>query len=232
MKVSLIGDGAEAKIYLIEEANEEFNAREIGIDEDLIIKPPAEKFVLKYRLKKRYRHPEIDFRLRKYRTRREYRILEKLSSKDVKVPRPLFVDEDRGILIMEFIEGEKLSQILERVDFVAYSRVIGETLAKIHRNGIAHGDLTTSNMILAPSGDLYFIDFGLSFFTSRIEDFAVDLHLLREAIESKHWRIYEKSWHVIIQAYLESFDKGDAVLKHLEKVESRGRYKRKAEKGL
>ena len=38
---------------------------------------------------------------------------------------------------------------------------------------------------------IYFIDFGLSFFSSRIEDRAVDLHLVKEALQSTHHEYYE-----------------------------------------
>src|SRR4030042_1167648 len=49
---------------------------------------------------------------------------------------------------------------------------------------IINGDLTTSNMILNPDNKLYFIDFGLSFHSNKIEDKAVDLHLLKQALNA------------------------------------------------
>ena len=72
---------------------------------------------------------------------------------------------------------------------------------------------------------LYFIDFGLSFHSQRIEDKAVDLHLLKQALESKHYKNYD----FLLKECLSNYKWADsqAVLKQLEKVESRGRYKGK-----
>ena len=69
---------------------------------------------------------------------------------------------------------------------------------------------------------IYLIDFGLGFFSSKIEDKAVDLHLLKQALESKHYENFEKYYKVILDNY-----KHKDVIKRLEKVELRGRYKRK-----
>ena len=44
--------------------------------------------------------------------------------------------------------------------------------------------------------EISFIDFGLSFFSTKVEDKAVDLHLLKRALDSKHFEpdeINEKS---------------------------------------
>jgi TP53 regulating kinase-like protein len=69
---------------------------------------------------------------------------------------------------------------------------------------------------------IYFIDFGLSFVSKKLEDKAVDLHLFRQALESRHHRIWEKCFSEFSKAY------GDkAVLKRLEIVEARGRNKHK-----
>ena len=69
---------------------------------------------------------------------------------------------------------------------------------------------------------LYFIDFGLGFFSTKAEDKAVDLHLLKQALESKHYKNFEKLYKTILKNY-----KHKDVLKRLEKVELRGRYKGK-----
>lgn len=72
---------------------------------------------------------------------------------------------------------------------------------------------------------VYFIDFGLGFHSKRIEDKAVDLHLLRQALEAKHFLHWKELFQAIIKGY-KSKDK-EKILKQLEKVESRGRYKKK-----
>ena len=78
-------------------------------------------------------------------------------------------------------------------------------------------------------GKLYFIDFGLGFISSRIEDKAVDLRLLKQALDSKHYKTAEESFKWVLEGYKECNDYMD-VMKQLEKVELRGRYKRKHEK--
>jgi TP53 regulating kinase-like protein len=51
--------------------------------------------------------------------------------------------------------------------------------------GVIHGDLTTSNMIYK-DGQIYLIDFGLSYVKNSIEDRAVDLYVLERAFISTH----------------------------------------------
>jgi TP53 regulating kinase-like protein len=85
-------------------------------------------------------------------------------------------------------------------------------------------------MILHGSGaspGVYFVDFGLGYVSSRIEDMAVDLHLLRQALESKHYRVWKKAFAIILAAYRKGMKNSAAVLKRLEVVEMRGRYKQK-----
>jgi TP53 regulating kinase-like protein len=183
--------------------------------------------LIKKRIKKDYRHEYIDNALRKYRTRREARILEKLSNL-INVPKIHHVDEEKGILIMDFIDGERLSDYLERYDknlrkFIA--NVIGRSIAKIHNANIIHGDLTTSNMIYK-EGKIYFIDFGLAFHSNRIEDKAVDIYLLGQAIKSKHYSIYEEFFDNVLKEYFKHVEQSEKIKKQLKKVEERGRYKK------
>jgi len=71
---------------------------------------------------------------------------------------------------------------------------------------------------------VYFIDFGLGFISQKAEDKAVDLHLLKQALEAKHFKSWEKLFSEAIKGY--SISKNHkVVLKQLEKVEKRGRYK-------
>lgn len=183
--------------------------------------------IIKRRTKKSYRIPELDEKIRKLRTRSEAKILEK-ASKIIFVPKIKKTDEEKREIILEFIDGEKLSEKLG--DFPAGEQKeicekIGENAAKIHDNHIIHGDLTTSNMILK-NGEVYFIDFGLGFISRKIEDKAVDLHLLKEALEAKHFKNWEILFGNVLKGYKISND-SEKVLKQLEKVERRGRYKEK-----
>jgi Kae1-associated kinase Bud32 len=171
------------------------------------------KVLVKDRIKKGYRHPEIDKQLRKRRTRSEARIISRASMIDVPIVKKVKETE----IEMDFISGKRLSEHLDDLAFakaLGICKIIGKNVALLHEHDIVHGDLTTSNMILQGK-KVFFIDFGLAFHSHRIEDKAVDLHLLRQAFESKHFLKYK------------SYDKSNQVLKQLEKVEMRGRYKKK-----
>ncbi len=197
-KSNLISQGAEAIIYL---------------DDN----------VIKDRIKKSYRIEQIDSRLRKQRTKREAKILEKLAS--IGFPAPKLVKTDnKSIIEMDFIKGKKLRDVLDSKNYKKLMNELGKKIAVLHNNGIIHGDLTTSNFILGK--EIYFIDFGLSFFDEHVEHKAVDLHLLKQALESKHYKIWEKAFSEVLKGYKKAKDYKD-VMARFEKVEKRGRYKQK-----
>ncbi len=183
--------------------------------------------VIKSRIEKNYRLAEIDKRLRKYRTRREAKILDKLKAINFPAPKLLSFCDKEMLIEMEHVEGEKLRDILNEGNCINLSKDLGKKIAILHNNGIIHGDLTTSNMILR-NNDLHFIDFGLSFFSDKIEDKAVDLHLLRQALESKHYLIWKKCFDAILDEYSKNNPQYNEIFNRLKKVESRGRYKKKA----
>jgi Kae1-associated kinase Bud32 len=178
--------------------------------------------VIKDRIRKGYRIPEIDERLRRTRTRREAKILDKLSD----FPAPSLIETDsKSRIVMEHIPGPKVRDILEKSEHKSLANEIGVKVARLHNKGIIHGDLTTSNMML--NKEVFFIDFGLSFFSEKVEDKAVDLHLLRQALESKHYKVWEECFSAVRQGYERTAKDAELVLKRFEVVESRGRYKRK-----
>ncbi|HLD89375.1 MAG TPA: KEOPS complex kinase/ATPase Bud32 [Candidatus Nanoarchaeia archaeon] len=190
--------------------------------------------ILKHRVKKNYRINEIDNKLRKSRTRREAKILETL--RKINFPSPRLIDfNDKTMQInMEKIEGEKVRDILEKNNCGEICRKIGELVAELHHNNIIHSDLTTSNMIYSKNysknntgnsyGKIYFIDFGLSFFSHKIEDKAVDIHLLKQAMESKHYKIWKKCFDAVLKGYNKKHEHKE-IMHRLEIVERRGRYK-------
>ena len=178
--------------------------------------------VIKERIKKGYRIKELDERLRNSRTKREAKLLT-YAAKIINVPKVLYEKDNK--IEMEFIKGDLLKNVLEKNNYVKLSKEIGKKIAVLHNNDIIHGDLTTSNMIL--SNEIYFIDFGLSFFSRKVEDKAVDLHLLKQALESKHYKIWEKCFKAALQGYKFKSNDSKEVIKRLEVVEGRGRYKGK-----
>lgn len=178
--------------------------------------------IIKRRIKKNYRIKEIDEKLRKFRTRREAKVIGKLQEI---APNLIKIDDEKMVVEMEYIDGKLLRDILNGKNYKKICILVGKNVAKIHEKGIIHGDLTTSNMILK-ANKVYFIDYGLSFFSQKIEDQAVDLHLLKQALESKHYKIWEKAFKSVLNGY-KGYSKYNDVIKRLEKVEMRGRYKGK-----
>jgi Kae1-associated kinase Bud32 len=176
--------------------------------------------ITKERISKSYRLPIIDKRLRKSRTKSEAKIINKLSE-IINVPKIIESDNQENIL-MEFINGKKLSEHLEKLNWKIICKELGKSIAKIHNQDIIHGDLTTSNMILKDK-ELYLIDFGLGFHSRKIEDKAVDLHLLKQALEAKHFDIAREAIKIILNSY--NANQRPLILERIKKIESRGRYK-------
>ena len=171
--------------------------------------------VIKDRIKKTYRLNQIDSKLRKTRTKREVNLINKLDFT------PKIISYKDNKITMDFIPGSLIKDILETSkDFNKICTIIGKQIKEMHDKNIIHGDLTTSNMIFYKN-KVYFIDFGLGCVSNRLEDKAVDLHLLKQALESKHYKIFEKAFSLILKSY----NPDKEILKRLEKVESRGRYK-------
>ncbi len=191
--MKLITQGAEAKLYK---------------DKDNLIKD---------RVKKSYRIKEIDQKLRKRRTKKEAKLLDKLNSLGFT---PNLIQQDENKLVMDFIDGQTLRDCLNEKNHKHLMKELGQKISILHENNIIHGDLTTSNFIY--NKQIYFIDFGLSFESHKIEDKAVDLHLLKQALESKHYKIWEKCFKEFLKAY-----KNKEVIQRLSLVETRGRYKHK-----
>ncbi len=175
----------------------------------------------KQRIKKGYRIKQIDDNLRKRRTTLEQRMIRKARRAGVPTPQ-LFDTENKNTIEMEFIDGNVIRNLESIPDDI--SEKIGENIAKLHRNNIIHGDLTTSNMILKKQ-DLYFIDFGLAFTSEKVEDQAVDLQVLKQALTSTHINA-EDVWKKVLKAYSLNYNKSTGVLQRLSALNKRGRYKR------
>lgn len=137
--------------------------------------------LVKERIKKGYRLPEIDVKLRKLRTRKEAKLLSEARRVGVETPRISSVDEKDFKIKMDFIDGKRLKEFFNDTDDENRKKVaedVGRLVGILHKNGIVHGDLTTSNMILKDD-KVFFIDFGLGEFSNRIEDLATDLSVLK-----------------------------------------------------
>lgn len=184
--------------------------------------------VMKERIAKAYRLPALDESLRKFRTRREAKVLGKLQEMNFPAPHLQDFSDKRMSIVMDFVPGVKLRDVLEqREQVIDLGREMGQKIAKLHAANIIHGDLTTSNMILHETlKEVHFIDFGLSFFSEKVEDKAVDLFLLQKALETTHAEIATEMFEKMLEGYKEIYGSAaDLVLARLEKVGMRGRNK-------
>lgn len=193
--------------------------KEIGNGAEAILYKKANS-VVKDRVPKSYRIPVLDEKLRVSRTRRERKILEKLAPLGFV---PAVTYSDKTTLTMDFISGKKVRDMLTAKNAAEVGTQIGSCLGQMHTVDIIHGDLTTSNMIVDDA--LYVIDFGLSYVSTRVEDKAVDLHVLKQALEAYHHKIWETVFAAVVSEYSKTYSDASAVLSRFEVVEKRGRNK-------
>ena len=225
--MKLIQQGAEAKIYLTTNSD-------------------AEQVIQKQRIQKSYRHPDLDKQIRTRRTKSEAKILTKALSINANVPKVLnqqstINNQQQFEIHLEFIPGDRLSETLnsypEKKQFQIMQQ-LGHQVALLHQNNIIHGDLTTSNVILKlttndqrPTTEkpkVFLIDFGLGFISTKTEDKAVDLHLIKQALEAKHFRspdhLLGQNHQALFAQFLKTYQIKENI-KRLTIVEKRGRYK-------
>jgi len=204
--MKLIAQGAEAKLY-----------RENAT-------------IIKERLAKAYRHPELDESLRQFRTRREAKVLQKLEDLQFPAPHLREFSDKRMSITMDFVPGETLKEVLlqKANDSEHLAREIGQRIGQLHQADIIHSDLTTSNMIQhQETGAVNFIDFGLSFFSEKAEDKAVDLFLLDRALETTHAALYPTIFEQVLDGYRKENSEIQEVLERLDQVRKRGRNKKR-----
>ncbi|KAL3945335.1 MAG: hypothetical protein SGBAC_000611 [Bacillariaceae sp.] len=213
---TLITQGAEARVWQVPPFNNN------------------DSLICKERFSKSYRHPDLDERLIKSRTRSEARVLEKCAKKSaIRVPKVVRVERD--IIYMECLDGPTLKQYLRDaasfkntdVDYQILVQNLGTLIARLHNLGVIHGDLTTSNVLVEGQG-LVLIDFGLSKSTSSVEEKAVDLYVLERALQSTHPELPEDFFDKILKIYEEvaiaqTKKHSQSTLQRLEQVRLRGR---------
>ncbi|MFX0169830.1 MAG: KEOPS complex kinase/ATPase Bud32 [Candidatus Hodarchaeota archaeon] len=184
--------------------------------------------IRKHRLPKTYRVPHLDQTIRNERTLREARLLAVARSAGVPTPIIYNINPDTATILMEFIKGQRLKELIPNLAAAKLHqlfRQIGEAVGRLHHHQVAHGDLTTSNLLLAPQNRVYFIDFGLATITRNVEDYGTDLHLLRRALLSAHYPVWEDCYLAFVEGYSASYGaKASAVFRKVKAIESRGRY--------
>jgi TP53 regulating kinase-like protein len=205
----LIKKGAEASLYLAD-----WHGR---------------KVIMKKRLPKKYRLPKLDEQIKTYRTNHEPQLMHEAKRAGVPTPTIFLVDVKGATIIMEFIEGKQVKQLLNEISKGERYRLclnIGESIGKLHECGIIHGDLTTSNMIQNSEEKIFFVDFGLGEKRKELEARGVDLHLMKRALQSTHFRFAEECFNAVIEGYSKVLDAETVknVLDKIKQIETRGRY--------
>lgn len=206
-RMTLLKKGAEAELY-----------RWSWMGRDVVIKR---------RIKKIYRNPDLDIYIRTNRTSLEAKLLSEARKLGVPTPIIYGVDLKKTEIIMSYIPGPTLKKMLPMMDPCAVEEtfnLVGRLVGLLHKGGIVHGDLTTSNMLLQGSL-LFLIDFGLGDHTFDLEARGVDIHLMRRALESSHHGISKQAYDGFVSGY-ESIMAGEAkeILKRVGEIRRRGRY--------
>ena len=183
-----------------------------------------QKAVLKARKEKNYRNSQLDNRIRKQRTIRESEIISEVKSFGISTPLVYFVDTKNCTILMQYIRGTLIHD-LPKSKLTLICKKIGQVVGTMHKNGIMHGDLTTSNFILS-HGKIFVIDFGLAIRTKKPEDHAVDLRLFKEILNSAHVSVMKNAWKNFLQGYKTAvgISRFNKVTNLVSVIESRGRY--------
>ena len=206
---TLIKKGAEARLYL-----EEWHGR---------------KVIVKTRFPKKYRPSELDEQIRVYRTAHESQLLHEAKLAGVPTPTIFLVDISNAAITMEFIGGKQVKQLLDKISTEERKKLcikIGELVGKLHGQGVIHGDLTTSNMILNADDKVFLVDFGLGEKSIELEGKGVDLHLMKRALQSTHYKFAEECFQNVIDGYSKVLgpEETTKVLEKIKQIELRGRY--------
>eukprot|EP01012_Entosiphon_sulcatum_P049739 TRINITY_DN68427_c0_g1_i1.p1 TRINITY_DN68427_c0_g1~~TRINITY_DN68427_c0_g1_i1.p1 ORF type:complete len:232 (-),score=38.33 TRINITY_DN68427_c0_g1_i1:24-719(-) len=193
--------------------------------------------VLKERLRKEYRHPSLDEKIRTKRLAQEARTLTRVRKLGVRTPTVFFVDAPNCALWMERVFGRTFKEVIraatEYHEVYPLARSVGAVIARLHDGDVIHGDLTTSNVMItdatetgagAEEKSVVMIDFGLSTTSQLAEDKAVDLYVLERAFLSTHPNS-EQLFEHLLEGYQDSTTKGKAVIAKLSQVRARGRKK-------
>ena len=187
------------------------------------------RVIVKARFPKKYRPAELDAKIRGYRTVHEPQLMHEAKKAGVPTPTIFLVDMKNAAITMEFVEGKQVKQVLPHVSRKEQQELcvkIGVLIGKMHRRGVVHGDLTTSNMILTGEGKIFLVDFGLGEKNRELEARGVDLHLMKRALQSTHYQFAEDCFRNVMKGYSSVLGEEDSekVFEKIREIERRGRY--------
>ncbi|ARM75792.1 Kae1-associated kinase Bud32 [Acidianus manzaensis] len=184
--------------------------------------------IVKKRVSKSYRNPLLDKKINSERTLLEAKLIYSALEAGVNAPAVLFINKDDFSIIMEYIDGITVKDYLcsnKEINLEKLGEQIGEIIGKLHKAKIAHGDLTTNNLIIKPNtNDIFIIDFGLSKRSEDIEDYATDVHVFLRSLESIHPDKKDIIFKGFINGYSKIISFSDEVMKTLKDIRMRGRY--------
>jgi TP53 regulating kinase and related kinases len=201
-----------------------------GAEADLFLSELSPwKVVVKRRVRKAYRHQELDAKIRRERTVRESSAIRDARIAGAKTPSILGLDLERFSIIMTFVDGLVAR---DAIDTMSESRRLplledlGRQVGFLHSAGIVHGDLTTSNIILPDDGKPFIIDFGMATKSSEPEDRGTDLHLLQRSLIATHSLDAASSFKRVAKGYRESAGErtAESSLRKAAEIARRGRY--------
>ena len=195
--------------------------------------------VKKIRMKRRWRHPDLDRLLTRRRLDAECRSLRRLVGCGIRIPSILQLDRNSFTMIMSKVDGEPLIDVL-RAGISGSEEVfneVGRVIRTMHRVGIVHGDLSTNNILWQHGGTPAVVDLGLSRVSTEVEQFGIDLHVLEEILSASHPE-YEEAMSMVESGYLSlDSDEGPVadssggplpsaaqVIKRLQDIRTRVRY--------
>jgi TP53 regulating kinase and related kinases len=189
----------------------------------------GKKVINKTRIPKKYRPEELDKQIRTYRTVHEPQLMHEAKAAGVPTPLIFMVNVAEASITMQYVEGQQVKQVLNKLPKAerdALCQRIGSLIGKLHKHGLIHGDLTTSNIILRPDGKIFFVDFGLGEKNIEVEAKGVDLHLMKRALQSTHFECWEECFHSVLQGYssVVGAEAAEKVYEKIREIERRGRY--------
>jgi len=141
----ILGKGGMGTVYLARDARLDRNvALKVLNPEDLKADDKKHRFLREARTAASIRHPNVAT---------IYEVGE--------------TDEGTPYLVMEYCEGETLSQRIRRrpldaAEFLNIARQIAAGVAAAHDAGVIHRDLKSANIMIEPTGAVKILDFGLA----------------------------------------------------------------------
>lgn len=180
--------------------------------------------IAKKRISKNYRNRELDERIRRGRTKQETTLLNRVKGIGIRAPLVLKVDAVNAVIWMEKISGKTLKEELAEKGKERLCLELGKIAGKMHSAGIIHGDLTSGNAIVE-NGKIALIDFGLGFYSNKVEDKAVDLLNFKKTFNAMH-SDSGKGIELFFEGYAEENPEAGAVFRQIKEIEKRGRYLR------